>query len=49
MMKITLSLSKSVQENANLYFEKAKKYKKKIEGARASVERLQAQLDTIEQ
>ena len=32
-MKITLSLKKSVNENASDYFDKAKKLKKKLEGA----------------
>ena len=48
-MRITLAITKSVQDNANVYFEKAKKSKKKIEGARASIKRLQAQLEQVDQ
>lgn len=38
-MKISLALDKSVHENAAIYFEKAKKAKKKIEGATLALER----------
>jgi predicted ribosome quality control (RQC) complex YloA/Tae2 family protein len=44
-MRITLSITKSVQDNANHYFEKSKKYKRKIEGAKEAIKRLQLQLD----
>src|SRR3989338_3913810 len=37
MTKLTLDLTKSIEENASLYFEKAKKVKKKIEGAQAAL------------
>lgn len=47
-MRFTLSLSKSVQDNANAYFEKSKKLRKKTEGAKASVIRLQAQLAELD-
>jgi len=47
-MRITLSSSKSVQDNANHFFEKAKKMKKKIEGARASIGRLKLELGKVE-
>lgn len=47
-MKFTLSLSKSVQDNANAYFEKSKKLRKKAEGAKASIIRLQAQLADLD-
>ena len=36
-MQITLNLRKSVQENANEYFEKAKKSRRKIEGAQKTI------------
>lgn len=38
-MKITLNLNKTVEQNAAIYFEKAKKAKKKLEGAKAALER----------
>ena len=37
MAKITLDLTKSIEENAALYFERAKKAKKKIEGAQIAL------------
>ena len=37
MTKLTLDLTKSIDENAAVYFEKAKKIKKKIEGAEAAL------------
>lgn len=37
MTKLTLDLKKSVEQNASDYFEKAKKSKKKIEGARKAI------------
>lgn len=38
-MKITLDVSKSLEKNAEKYFEKAKKARKKIEGAKETVEK----------
>ena len=37
MTKLTLDLTKGIEENAAVYFEKAKKIKKKIEGAEAAL------------
>ena len=37
MTKLTLDLTKSINENAAAYFERAKKIKKKIEGAEAAL------------
>jgi predicted ribosome quality control (RQC) complex YloA/Tae2 family protein len=37
MVKVTLDLSKSIEENASDYFEKAKKIKRKIEGAKQAL------------
>ena len=34
MTRLTLYLDRSLEENAGAYYEKAKKLKKKIEGAR---------------
>jgi len=36
-MRITVQLEKSVEENASLYYEKAKKLKKKMEGAKEAI------------
>ena len=36
-MKITLSLNKTTQQNASSYFDKAKKLKKKLEGAKTAL------------
>jgi len=47
-MKLTLDIRKSVEENAASYFEKAKKDKKKIEGARKIVEEYKKKLSTLE-
>lgn len=37
MTKINIDLTKSIEENASLYFEKAKKAKKKLEGAKEAL------------
>lgn len=44
-MKIILKLNKSVQENAAIYFEKAKKAKKKLDGAVEAIERSRKKLE----
>ena len=38
MTKLVLDLTKSIDENATVYFEKAKKIKRKIEGAEKALE-----------
>ncbi|MFH1073381.1 MAG: NFACT RNA binding domain-containing protein [Nanoarchaeota archaeon] len=38
MAKVPLSLNKSVEENASLYFEQAKKARKKLEGAKRALD-----------
>lgn len=43
-MKVTLDLDKSIEENAGGYFDKAKRAKQKIEGAREALERIQKKL-----
>lgn len=48
-MRITLNISKSLEENASLYFERAKKAKKKLEGAREAVERLKRQVEDLKE
>ncbi len=47
-MDITLSPRNSVQDNAAHFFERAKKLKKKAEGARLSVKRLQEELNQLD-
>ena len=39
MVKITLDLNKGIEENAEVYFNKAKKIKKKLAGAKEALER----------
>ncbi|MBU0756689.1 MAG: DUF814 domain-containing protein [Nanoarchaeota archaeon] len=48
-MKISITLSKSVEENAGVYFDKAKKSKKKIEGAKEALENSRLKLKKIEE
>ena len=48
-MKITLSLKKSIEENASDYFDKAKKMKKKLEGAKKALKISQEKLKSKEQ
>jgi predicted ribosome quality control (RQC) complex YloA/Tae2 family protein len=47
-MKITLFVEKSLEQNAALYFEKAKKVAKKIEGAKKALEEHKAKLASLE-
>lgn len=49
MPKIILDIKKSVAENASAYFEKAKKARKKMEGARAALERAKKKLHEFSQ
>jgi len=44
-MKVTLSLDKSIEENASAYFEKSKKAKRKLEGAATALERTRRELE----
>ena len=46
-MKITIDITKSVEENASCYYEKAKKLKRKIEGAKRAIEMLKKQLEEL--
>jgi len=46
-MEIEIFLDKSVDENAGLYFEKAKKAKAKLEGARKALEESKTKLDQL--
>ena len=47
-MKITLNYTKSVAENANKYFDKAKKLKKKIPGVKQIIEKTQKEITELE-
>lgn len=47
-MHIEINLNKSVDENAGIYYDKAKKAKKKLEGAKATVEKYQKELDNLQ-
>lgn len=47
-MKITLHIDKSLEENASIYYDKAKKFKKKIEGAKAALEKTEHKLKKLE-
>ena len=44
-MKVTLNIKKSVDQNAQVYFEKAKKARKKLEGAREAVAKFHVKLE----
>jgi len=45
MVKIKIDLTKSIEENASLYFEKAKKAKKKLAGAQEALKRSKEKLE----
>jgi len=47
MTKITIDLTKSVDENAGLYFDKSKKAKKKLEGLAEALKDLRAKLEKL--
>lgn len=47
-MKITLDINKGIDQNASDYFEKAKKEKQKLKGARETIERTKKQLERLE-
>ncbi|MBW3000162.1 DUF814 domain-containing protein [Candidatus Woesearchaeota archaeon] len=45
MTKLTLNIKKSVEENAEIYFEKAKKARKKIEGIKTALEKSKVKIE----
>ena len=47
MTSITLHLDKNVEKNASIYFDKAKKFKKKIEGAKEALESSKKKLEKL--
>ena len=48
MAIITIDINKSLEQNASLYYDKAKKIKKKIQGAKEAVLQTQAKLNKLE-
>lgn len=46
-MKITLDFRKNIRENAASYYEKAKKYKRKIDGVKKTITKYQKELEKI--
>ena len=49
MAKITLDIKKSIEQNAAVYFEKAKKAKRKLEGAKKALKRTQNKLELLKE
>ena len=47
-MKVEISLNKNVDENAGIYFDLAKKAKKKLEGAKKALGDSQKELASLE-
>jgi len=47
-MSITLDIHKSIEQNASIYYEKAKKAKKKIQGAKEAIETTKKKLKKLE-
>ena len=47
-MRLTLALNKSVEQNAEECFQKAKKFKKKLEGIKSAVAKFKAELQNLE-
>src|SRR3989344_6731154 len=47
MALIELDINKTVEKNAEAYFEKAKKFKKKIEGAKEALNKSYKKLDEL--
>lgn len=49
MAAIAIDINKSIEENAGLYYEKAKKLKKKLKGAEKAIEEMKKKLIRLEQ
>ena len=47
-MQIELDITKTIDQNASLYYDKAKKTKKKLEGIKGIIEKTQKKLDKVE-
>ena len=48
-MRITLNLNKSIEQNAAIYYEKAKKAKKKLAGAKKAIDKTILKLEKLKQ
>jgi len=48
MTRLVLDINKSLEENASLYYDKAKKIKKKIEGAKKAISETKKKLEKLE-
>ncbi|HLC64761.1 MAG TPA: NFACT RNA binding domain-containing protein [Candidatus Nanoarchaeia archaeon] len=48
MSSLTIYIHKSIEENASLYFEKAKQMKRKIQGAKDALEKTRKQLEKLQ-
>ena len=49
MARITLDIKKSIEQNAAVYFEKAKKAKKKLDGAKQALKKIQNRLELLKE
>tara|TARA_Y100000310_G_scaffold139226_1_gene138512 strand:+ start:12542 stop:13318 length:777 start_codon:yes stop_codon:yes gene_type:complete len=47
-MQLTLDINKSIEQNASIYYEKAKKAKKKIEGAQLALDKTKEKLKAVQ-
>ena len=47
-MKIEIDIDLTAQQNAQLYYEKAKKIRKKIEGSKKAIEKIKKEIEEIE-
>jgi len=48
IMQVTIDINKSIEENAGIYYDKAKKLKKKIERAKEALQKTQKQIQLLE-
>ena len=48
MDRVTIDITKSIEENAGLYYEKAKKLKKKLAGVEKTIENFKKDLANLE-
>jgi len=49
MARLILDIKKSVEQNAAVYFEKAKKSRKKLEGAKKALKKIQNRLELLKE
>jgi len=48
-MEVEISLNKTVEQNAEVYYEKAKKARKKLKGAKETIEKFNQQKDSLDE